>query len=456
MTAELITCPYCNAEMTVARGTPAGRRVPCPRCGETFPYRPSEGVTTAPPPGPQLTAGPPAPEVVATDPFRFKLGLLLGILGAVGTVTLVYIRSLDVAVIVGAMAAVGVLWLWFFRVRRGNPAAAAFVLANMLLVAVAGLALALRTQSERRAHDAGLPHGRRPSHNRPEPPPQGVPAPPAAVAPDRLAALGYLAPDTSVVAGVHVAELLADDTGKRLLNDPIQVGATELRLGAVEQWTGLRPEEVDHVVVGVKADDPFPPRLNVVVRTREPYDAAKVRAALRAKRAGGGKKELYRFDGPGGVPLVLWCADERTLLVGLLERHLEAVPAKPRDDLGALVPELRPILRERMRPAGPVWAAGHARDWANTSAAFLLERLGKEDQARVRSVRTFGLWLQPGREVTVNAVFRCADAAAARALGEYSRSRWGKGTSLKAVADEDWLTLQLRTDAASAAKALAR
>jgi hypothetical protein len=456
MSVEPLTCPYCNAEVTVAAGTPAGRRVPCPRCGESFPYRPSEGVTTSPPPGLPITAGPRAPEVPATDTFRLKAGLLLGIVGAAGAVTLAYIRSLDVAVIVCAMAAVALLWLWFLRRPRSNLTLAAFVLANMALVAAAGLTLALRTQAERRAHDAGLPRGRRPSRGRPEPPVQGVPAPPEAVAPDRLAALGYLAPDTSVVLGVHLAELLADDTGRRLLNDPIKVGATEFRLGAVEKWTGLRPEEVDHVVLGVKADDPFPPRLNVVVRTRQPYDAAKVREALKARRAGGGKKELYRFDGPGGVPLVLWCADERTLVLGLLANHLEPVPAEPRDDLGALVPELRPVLRERMRPAGPVWAAGHARDWANTAAAPLLERLGKDDRARVRSVQTFGVWLQPGREVTVNAVFRCSDAAAARGLEEYVRSRWGKGTDLKAVADEEWLTLQLRTDPAAVAKALGR
>jgi hypothetical protein len=149
MSTELLTCPYCNAEVTVARGTPAGRRVPCPRCGETFPYRPSEGVTAAPPPGLQITAEPPAPEVIATGSF-FKLGLLLGILGAVGAVALGSIRSPDVAVTVGAMA-VGVLWAWFFRVRRGNRVTAVFVLANMALVAAAGLALALRTQPSRRA-----------------------------------------------------------------------------------------------------------------------------------------------------------------------------------------------------------------------------------------------------------------------------------------------------------------
>jgi hypothetical protein len=455
MSAELLNCPYCNGRVTVAPNTPAGRRVPCPRCGESFPYRPSEGVTTSPPPSLQITAEPPAPEVPATDSFRFKLGLLFGILGLVGAVTLAYIRSPDVAVIVGAMAAVGLLWLWFFRVRRSNPWTAAFVLTNMALVAAAGLALALRTQPERRAHDAGLPHGRRPSRVQPELPLQGVPAPPEAAAPDRLAALGYLAPDTSVVAGLHVAELLADDTARRLLSDPIKVGSFDLRLDRLEGWTGLRMNEVDHVVVGVKADDPLPPRLNVVVRTRQPYDAAKVRAALKARLTGGGKKQLYRFDTPGGVPLVLWCADERTLVVGLLATHLEDMPLRPRDDLSALVPELRPILRERMRPAGPVWAAGHARDWANTAAAPLLERLGKDDRARVRSVRTFGLWLQPGREVTVNAIFRCADAAAVRALDQYVQTRWGQAANIKTVADDDWLTLQLRIDAAALGKALA-
>ena len=60
------------------------------------------------------------------------------------------------------------------------------------------------------AGHAGLPRGRRPSRAQPEPPAEGVPAPAGVVAPDRLEALGYLAPDTSVVAAVHVRELLAD------------------------------------------------------------------------------------------------------------------------------------------------------------------------------------------------------------------------------------------------------
>ena len=256
---------------------------------------------------------------------------------------------------------------------------------------------------------------------------QGVPAVAEATAPDRLAALGYLAPDTSVVAGVHVAELLADDAGKRLLNDPIKVGSTEFRLGGLAGWTGLRPEDVDHVVVGVKADDALPPRLNVVV----PHGASPTTRRKSAAPEGA----AGRRGSEGAVPLRR--AGRRA--AGVVVRRRADAGSRPAGDPpgggpaeaarrpGSLVPELRPLLRERMRPAGPVWAAGHAADWANTAATPLLDRLGKDDRDRVRSVRTFGLWLQPGREVTVNAVLRCADEAAARGLGEYVHRRWKVG-----------------------------
>jgi hypothetical protein len=49
------------------------------------------------------------------------------------------------------MAAVSLLWAWFYRMRRGNQVTAVSALANVALVAEAGLALALRTHPERRA-----------------------------------------------------------------------------------------------------------------------------------------------------------------------------------------------------------------------------------------------------------------------------------------------------------------
>src|SRR5262249_57242183 len=35
MTTEPVTCPYCNALVTVAPGTAGGQRVPCRRCRES-------------------------------------------------------------------------------------------------------------------------------------------------------------------------------------------------------------------------------------------------------------------------------------------------------------------------------------------------------------------------------------------------------------------------------------
>src|SRR4051794_454420 len=39
MTSNPVSCPYCNAYVTVPAGTAAGQRVSCPRCGEAFAYR---------------------------------------------------------------------------------------------------------------------------------------------------------------------------------------------------------------------------------------------------------------------------------------------------------------------------------------------------------------------------------------------------------------------------------
>src|SRR5262245_34858532 len=53
-----VNCPYCNAYVAVPAGTAAGQRVPCPRCGELFAYRPpvGNGFGAATPPGPTVTA----------------------------------------------------------------------------------------------------------------------------------------------------------------------------------------------------------------------------------------------------------------------------------------------------------------------------------------------------------------------------------------------------------------
>src|SRR5438094_9335117 len=97
-----IYCPYCNANVTLPPGTQPGQRVPCPRCGEAFPYR-----------GPAIerddsTAAAPLSTPIAGETAQWS-----------------------------------------------NMKVAGTVLGFMALMAIAGLTFALVTQKIRRAHDSG-------------------------------------------------------------------------------------------------------------------------------------------------------------------------------------------------------------------------------------------------------------------------------------------------------------
>jgi hypothetical protein len=280
--------------------------------------------------------------------------------------------------------------------------------------------------------------------------------PPTHVAPARLAGLGYLAAGTSLVAGLHVAELLDSAPGQELLREPIKLGEFEVRLGDVGRWTGLRPEELDHLVLGVRAEDPVPPRITLVVRTRQPFDPDKVREALKARRVPAQGRTLYRIERANlPFPLVVWFADDRTLVAGLLASHLEDVPATPAEGLQQLVPELRDVLQTRMGSAAQLWAAGHSRDWEKTSARALLQSLKPPALRRVRSVQTFTAWLNLDQAVEADGAFRCENEAAARSLEEFLTAREaGANVRLKTARDGDWLTAQLRTDLAAVRRLL--
>jgi hypothetical protein len=404
MAAEPVSCPYCNAFVTVAPGAVTGQRVPCPRCGEAFTLRRPEGVGST-----ELQATPNAapalPPVEASPAVRY------------------------------------------FLARRANRLVAAGVVGVMVFMAAVGLTYALWTQKDRRANDVMLPRARH------APVPVEEPGPAiAVVAPDRLAALGDLPPDSDVVAGVHVAELLQTDAGRALLTRPFKVGGADIRLDVLERWTGLKLDEMDHVVLGLRAEDPLGRPAALVVRTRRAYDADRVREALKTERlAVGGDKTLDRFElkDPPLRP-VLWCADDHTLVFSLLPVYFEHIPRTPRKGIDHLPREVQKVL-ERVGPGNPLWVAGHIADWDKVEWTNLLPRLKKEDLARWTAVRTFAAWLQGDRGVTVSAAIRCRDADAAGSLGAYFAD--GGWTTAR---EDDWLSLQWKTDLEEFRKALGK
>src|SRR5262249_33881762 len=153
---------------------------------------------------------------------------------------------------------------------------------------------------------------------------------------------------TNVILGVHAVELRADPHGRELLELPFHIGPTTLRLDQLPRWIGLETDGIDHLVLGVGTDAGRLPRLNLIVRTSRAYDPAALLKKLGAQPLldadARQKRSLSRVKlGETGLEVILWCADERTLVFGFLPGDVEAVPAEPARDLEQLPADLRDL-----------------------------------------------------------------------------------------------------------------
>ncbi len=470
MSLDPLTCPYCNSPAQVPPGTQPGQRVVCRRCGESFPYR---GVAVAEPlPAPAPTTSPlPAPA-----PRRRSNALVAsGILGVMLLLALVALtfalqtvdvrrdhdaalpKSRAVAIpaimrvllglyVVGLVAAL--LWGW----NRGERAAGGRTLWQRLTVPALAVVTLVAAGSA-----IVMLQGRPARQGTVE---RETPAV-ARVAPAELPALGYLPPGTNAVVAVHVAEALQTPAGKDLL--------ARLRLGdgSLETWTGLKLADLDHAALGLTLDEQILPRMTLVVRTLRPYDAERVRGALKAGRGSErGGKTLYRFAPEQfGLDAYLWCAGASTLVVARKPEDFDRIPATPVRGVDHLPEALRSVLTTRLGPSAQVWAAGHVDGWEKVGAQLLLAPLFGPDWETVRGVRTAGASLLCDDGVTLDASVRCADEAAATALRKYLTPRdgaEGKGAkalglrpdaepmlrefarTLKTAQEGDWVTVQAK------------
>jgi hypothetical protein len=314
----------------------------------------------------------------------------------------------------------------------------------MGIMAAVGLTFALRTVQVRRGHDTARGQQAFPG---PEPTRPVVTAPVRLVPPAQLAGLSYLPRNTQVIAAVHVAEVLRQRSGQEWLRGsrggPVDTGLTSL-----EGLIGLRLDQLDHLVVGLTLDHRLR-RLTIVVQTRAPYDEAELQRRLQAhpmpvNRQG---KTLYPLNLP--VEALLWCAGERTFVVGLRLDGTKAgddfdpLPTHPRPGTNQLPAELQDALKERMGAAAQLWVAGHGRDWD-----ALLEgqaNLTREDREALAGVRTFAAPLVFDDAILVSAAFQCRDAATAKALGKRLEQLGAAAPKWKQVEEGTWVTLQTTT-----------
>jgi hypothetical protein len=327
--------------------------------------------------------------------------------------------------------------------RHSNREIAGIILGVMGMMAAVGLTFALLTVQQRRAHDTA----RGEAQVGPEPSRPVTRAPVRVIPPAQLAGLGYLPPDTKVVAAIHVAEALQHEEGQDWLRGN-GGGRGDSGVAFLENLLGLNLDEVDHVVLGLSFDDKLR-RLTIVIQTRAPYDEATIRKKLQVsqapiKRQG---KTLYLLPVEG----VLWCAEERTLVVVIRldgtksGGDLDEVPLQPRPGTNQLPAEIQSVLKERMGATAQVWAAGHARDWDALLARQ--DNLTREDRAALAGVRAFAAPLVFDNAVRVTVAFQCRDEAAAKALGQ-RLEQWGAAEPKWRRVDEGaWVTVQTTTSA---------
>jgi hypothetical protein len=402
-----------------------GQRLPCPRCGESFTL-----LTTEPPASTDISHSPPCATGFEIEP-RVQ----------------------------------GNRWL-LNKPFKANRRTALILLGVMAFMAIGALAYALHTQQFRRDNDKGIV---KENPKRRPPIDEDFSTDDLPTAPAKLAALTWLPPDTNIVLGVHVRELLADPSGKSLLTQPIKIGDTPVRVAAIVGWTGFNLNEIDHLVLGEKADDPLPPPfafaapVTLVVRTRQDYDAEKLLHDLKAERAGAASgRPVYQFARPNAPfgKLSICCVDSRTAVYAVLPNHLNDIPAAPRTDLEQLPRELRDVLRNRVDPVGPLWIAGHSDDWKKSALpgmmTLLFKDMKKEDRERLLKVSTFAAWVQVHDPMLVRAVFDCGDDQTAKDLQKYLDIPDGADPDWKASVGEGWLTVQIRTSLKKVREALER
>lgn len=440
MAPQPLSCPYCNAYVTPPAHAVPGQRIPCPRCGEMFAYRPADDAVPLLPPselGPIPTLPVPTPRwsnrAVALTLLAVMGGMaVLGLTFAQMTTALrraqdvhpVADQPLVVPVLARAarliyLAALGSFLLSVTLKRVRSPLVrigAGLVLAVLALIAVEDT-LGLFGRSV-----LIPPRWRQPEYTETTSTPAAV----EAVAPSQLAGLGYLPADTSFLVGLHVAEALREDAGRELLAN-LRLGSNRFSLDQLEKRTGLDRDQIDHVVLGLKLA--LPPRVTLIVRTRQPYDEAKLRTALQAERKTERKqKTLYRFPWDQ-LEFTLWAADRETFIVGLSPQDFDDVPATPAAGGEHLPAEFQPILKERLRPGTPVWVVARAEAWDRPEGQMLLTlaEVPKEERDVLAVVKTVGLWLRldPGR--TLNGAVEAADEAKAAKVDAYVKQCAAEG-----------------------------
>jgi hypothetical protein len=357
-----VSCPYCNTTFAPDAVLP-GRRLECPRCGETFAHRSADDTAEAPAVGPAPGRPLPALQPTASPPTRRRT-LLWGVGLALG-----------------------------------------------LGVAGLGIGLYVAKHLETAA---------------PPPPPESSPNA-AATPPTELAGLGYLPADCNLVAAVQPGPMLAysERRGLPAREFPSRAGVPPSVLLFVRN-AGLQVAQIDHLVAGTMlADGAGEIRLAIVlVLRRPPADEETFLRAMDAKKDPRGKpRHNVTLDLGAKVPLALVRVSPTVWVFGWSDADL--APAEKGG--GGLSPAFRDMIGTRLSPDTSMWVAADTGKWADKPLVKLAaDWAGAKNVLPLLAKSQAGVaGLSFGESPRTRVFVRCVDEPTGAQLRMYFESKTG-------------------------------
>lgn len=271
-----------------------------------------------------------------------------------------------------------------------------------------------------------------------------------------LPALGYVPPESNLVAVVRL-DLLRTATQKQGLVLPKPIAAMA---GTLAGLAGLELDLIDHAVLATTLAGDLP-QLTVIVQTAKPYSTQAIARARQPQQPTlWRQRPVYRFKlAPMGEGLLLLVDQQTLIMVVRLDavkiEDAGSVPVKPHAGLATLAAPLRDLVRQRFGPQPACWLAGHLEKPEPLAALLAFTPVAKEHLQLLNGVQTFGLSLDLHQGATLSGACRCRDAQAAYRLGK-TLAGWSWPDEVLPVvgkpsqAEEDnWVSLQIRADGAA-------
>lgn len=213
-------------------------------------------------------------------------------------------------------------------------------------------------------------------------------------------ALGYLPADTNVIIKINMEEAERSKEARDALD---RLGFGTGGTFDLERLVGIRRDQIEEAILGLRVDSNLVPRLRFVVRTSDDIDPERLKQRLNVK---GSKKDgtrEYDLIQPPGLPLelALWLPTSRTVIAVYPPEELDKVPDDPKQPVERFAAPLVDLLKSRPERDTFFSIVAHSDDWNKTAMPLVLGKLKFDDRKMLLNVRSFGVGLRKDSGATI-------------------------------------------------------